>query len=119
MADLIMQKLTQIGLVLSSGFIYLINQVDGSIISKAFDQLFSLGLLAIVVVMLYREWKASQEKFKELQSAHEANQATMQGVIEKNTRAFEGLQQTLREYNMQIKQNAQNIENLRKEREES
>ena len=33
----------------------------GGIINKAFDQLFSLGLLAFVLIILFKEYKSSQK----------------------------------------------------------
>ena len=113
-----MQKLTQIGLVLISGFVWLLNQIDGSIVNKAFDQLFSLGLLVIVVVMLYREWKASQKKFSELKDAHEQDQQKMLSVIENNTEALRSVTNTLNNLGEKIQANAQAITNLQQDRGE-
>lgn len=98
-----MEKGTQIGLVLISGMIYLINQVDGSIINKAFDNMFSLGLLTIVVVMLYREWKGAQ-------GYNADRDKRMEQLIENNTKAINSFREEIKVVHQRIDDNARRLD---------
>lgn len=97
-----MEKGTQIGLVLISGFIYLINQIDGSIINKAFDNMFSLGLLTIVVVMLYREWKGAQ-------AYNSDRDRRMEKLIENNTSAINSFREEIKVVHERINDNTRRL----------
>jgi hypothetical protein len=79
--EIIMQKLIQIGVLLSSGVLYVLNQFDVEIIGKAFDQMFSLGLLCVLAYLLYKEWKASQEY-------NEERDKRLEKLVENNTEAL-------------------------------
>jgi len=79
--EIIMQKITQICILLTSGIFYTVAQLDGSIIGKAFDQLFSIGLLCILAYMLYKEWKSSQKY-------NEDRDKRLEQIVENNTKAL-------------------------------
>lgn len=106
--EMIMQKLTQIGLLLVSGIFYLVSKVDGSIINKAFDQLFSIGLLVIIVIMLYREWKSAR-------TYNEERDERLEKLIENNTEALNNFRDEFRLVHDRIDENRSLINHYKRE----
>ena len=103
--EIIMQKITQIGLLLTSGIFYTVTQLDGNIIGKAFDQLFSIGLLCILAYMLYKEWKSSQKY-------NEERDERLEKIVENNTKALNQFRDEFRNIHGRIDKNENRIDNF-------
>jgi len=101
--EMLMQKLTQIFVLIISGAFYLVNQVDGSIVSQAFDQLFSIGLLVVLVIMLYREWKNAREY-------NEERDERLETLIRNNTQALNSFGDEIKTIHQRIDRNQNLIE---------
>jgi len=105
MLELIMQKLTQIGLFVISSIFYIAGRLDNPIIGKAFDQLFSIGLLCILAYMLYKEWKISQQY-------NEGRDKRLEKIIENNTKALNQFRDEFRYIHRKIEKNEKRINNI-------
>ena len=101
--DVIMYKLTQLCLVVMSGAIYLYNQIDGTIVSRAFDQLFSIGLLVVLVIMLYREWKGSKQY-------NEERDKRLEELVKNNTDALNSFREEIKMIHRRIDENRRKID---------
>lgn len=101
--EIIMQKLTQISILLVSGLFYIFTQLDVSIFTKAFDQLFSLGLLCVLTYLLYKEWKNSQEYNEERDKRFEE-------LVRNNTEAMNNFRDEIKLIHNRIDENERMIE---------
>lgn len=108
MNDILLQKATKIVLVGISGIYYVGSQIaEKGIIDKAFDQLFSLGLLVIVVIMLYREWKHSLRY-------NEKRDGILESLIRNNTEAINSFKREQKEFRKEFHKLHKRIDELQK-----
>ncbi|MAO65052.1 MAG: hypothetical protein CL666_08630 [Balneola sp.] len=97
MTDIIATKSFNI-LAIVTAWIFAQAAEYGGIINQAFDQLFSLGLLVVVIVVLFREYKNSKEdnaeldqKFQVLLKENIETRKDFNSTIEALTNAIEKL----------------------------
>lgn len=100
--EIFMQKLTQIFFLSTSGAIYLLNQMDFTIIERAFDQLLSLGFLCVACYLMYREWQKGQEYNQERDKRFEE-------LVKNNTEALNNFRDEMRIIHQRIDKNERDI----------
>lgn len=108
--ETIMQKLMQIGVLVTSGVFYFVNQAGGSIVDQAFDQLFSIGLLVVLVIMLYREWQSAREY-------NEQRDQRLEQLVENNTNALNNFRKEFRLVHDRIDENRSLINHYKPEQD--
>lgn len=82
-------------LIVSAWLWYQTSELTGGLVDEAFDKMFSLGLLIVVLVILFREYRKSQEYNRERDEKMEQLLIGSTEAINANTEALNRIEKQM------------------------
>lgn len=83
-------------LIIASWMWFQVSDMTGGLINEAFDKMFSLGLLIVVLIILFKEYRKSQEYNRE-------RDARIEQLLINSNEAISGFKQALKSLENTIK----------------